>query len=119
MRDYIHVMDLADAHVRALRYLIGGGPTNIFNLGSGSGFSVREIVEAARKTLDRADFNPGVERRRAGDAATLIADNTKAKEFLAWAPQRGVESMVGSAAAWHRSQTYTDAIIGKAHALSG
>ena len=119
VRDYIHVMDLADAHVRALRYLLRGGPTNILNLGSGSGFSVREIVEAARKTLERADFNPGVEPRRDGDPAFLIADSTKAKEVLDWAPQRGVESMIGSAAAWHHSQTYTDTIVGKANASPG
>jgi UDP-glucose 4-epimerase len=119
VRDYIHVMDLADAHVGALRYLLGGGPTDIFNLGSGSGFSVREIVDAARKTLDRADFNPDVEPRRAGDPATLIADSAKAKEVLAWIPQRGAGSMIGSAAAWHRSQTYTDTIIDKANAPSG
>ena len=119
VRDYIHVMDLADAHVRALRYLLGGGPTNILNLGSGSGFSVREIVEAARKTLERADFNPGVEPRRDGDPAFLIADSTKAKEVLGWTPERGAASMIGSAAAWHRSQTYTDTIIGKANASPG
>jgi len=119
VRDYIHVMDLADAHVRALRYLLGGGPTNVLNLGSGSGFSVREIVEAARKTLERADFNPGVEPRRDGDPAFLIADSTKAKEVLGWTPERGAASMIGSAAAWHRSQTYTDTIIGKANASPG
>jgi len=114
VRDYIHVMDLADAHVRALRYLLRGGATDIFNLGSGSGFSVREIVDTARKTLDRCDFYSGVEPRREGDPATLIADSAKAKEVLGWAPQRGIDSMVGSAAAWHGSQTYTDTIIKKA-----
>ena len=119
VRDYIHVMDLADAHVRALRYLLAGGSTDIFNLGSGAGFSVKEIVDAARKTLERADFNPGVEPRRAGDPAFLIADSAKAKEVLGWVPQRGVESMIASAAAWHRSQTYANTIIDKANASSG
>ena len=119
VRDYIHVVDLADAHVRALRYLLGGGATDIFNLGSGAGFSVKEIVAAARKTLDRADFSPRTAPRREGDPPTLIADSTKAKEVLAWTPQRGIESMIGSAATWHRSRTYTDTIIGKANALSG
>lgn len=119
VRDYIHVMDLADAHVRALRYLLGGRPTDIFNLGSGSGFSVREIVDAARKALRRADFNPGVEVRRVGDPATLIADSAKAKEVLGWVRERGVDNMIGSAAAWHHSQTYTDTIIDKANASSG
>jgi UDP-glucose 4-epimerase len=75
---------------------------------------VREIVDTARKTLDRCDFYSGVEPRREGDPATLIADSAKAKEVLGWAPQRGIDSMVGSAAAWHGSQTYTDTIIKKA-----
>jgi UDP-glucose-4-epimerase GalE len=114
VRDYIHVMDLAEAHVRALRYLVAGGKTDIFNLGSSSGFSVKEIVDAARKTLARGDFNPGVEPRREGDAATLIADSAKAKKILGWTPERGVDSMIDSAAAWHRSQTYTQTILKKA-----
>jgi len=118
VRDYIHVMDLADAHVRALRYLLGGGATDIFNLGSGSGFSVKEIVDAARKTLDRPDFSPGTEPRREGDPATLIADNTKAKAVLGWSPEYGVDRMIGSAAAWHRSQIYAETIIKRANAAS-
>ncbi|MGA7674124.1 MAG: UDP-glucose 4-epimerase GalE [Rhizomicrobium sp.] len=119
VRDYIHVMDLADAHVRALRYLLAGGATDIFNLGSGSGFSVREIVDAARRTLDRPDFNPGTEARREGDPATLIADGAKTKKVLGWAPERGVDSMIGSAATWHRSQTYAQTIIERANVTSG
>ena len=118
VRDYVHVMDLADAHVRALRYLFDGGATSIFNVGSGSGYSVNEIVDAARKTLARPDFEPGKEPRRPGDTATLIADSARAKEVLGWAPQRGVESMIGSAAQWHRSQTYTDTIVRKAKAAT-
>ena len=119
VRDYIHVMDLADAHLRALRYLLDGGKTDIFNLGSGRGYSVQEIVDAARETLHRADFNPGVEPRREGDPATLIADSTKAKEILGWAAERGVNKMIASAAAWHRSKIYVDTILKKANALSG
>jgi len=118
VRDYIHVMNLANAHVRALRYLLGGGATDIFNLGSGSGFSVKEIVDAARKTLDRPDFIPGTEPRRAGDPATLIADSTKAKAVLGWSPEYGVDRMIESAAAWHRSQIYSETIIKRANAGS-
>ncbi len=113
VRDYIHVADLADAHLRALRYLREGGGTNIFNLGSGSGFSVSEIVAAARRVLDRSDFAPGTEPRRAGDPAVLIADSRKAQQVLGWRPQRGIEQMIGSAAAWHRSRTYTETILAK------
>ena len=117
VRDYIHVVDLADAHVRALHYLLKGGVNNIFNLGSGAGFTVREIVDAARKTLARPDFTPGSEPRRAGDPATLIADSAKAKQVLGWSPKRGVEDMIGSAADWHRTQTYADTIVKKAQSV--
>jgi len=81
--------------------------------------TVQEIVDAARKTLGRADFNPGVEPRREGDPATLIADSTKAKETLGWAAEREVDKMIASAAAWHRSTIYVDTILKKANALSG
>jgi UDP-glucose 4-epimerase len=118
VRDYIHVLDLADAHVLALRYLIGGGTTNIFNLGSGDGFSVSEIVAATRKVLNRPDFAPGVAPRRAGDPATLIADSTKARSVLGWTPRRGIEEMIASAAAWHRTETYVNTILTKAHAAN-
>ena len=113
MRDYIHVLDLADAHVLALRYLLGGGATDIFNLGSGEGYSVEEIVTAARKVLDRADFAPGTAARRAGDPAALIADSTKARQTLDWSPSRGIEAMIASATAWHRTPLYIDTIRAK------
>jgi len=116
IRDYIHVLDLADAHVRALRFLREGGETQIINLGSGSGYSVNEIVQAARRTLDRPDFHPGVEGRRAGDTGTLIADSTKAKRLLDWVPGRALEDIIASAAAWHRSPVYQNTITGKAAA---
>ncbi|MDE2110160.1 MAG: UDP-glucose 4-epimerase GalE [Alphaproteobacteria bacterium] len=118
VRDYIHVMDLAGAHVCALRYLLDGGKTDVFNLGSGSGYSVKEIVDAARATLKRRDFSPGVEARREGDPPTLIADGTKAKDVLGWEPHRGVDSMIATAAAWHLSPTYGETILKKAAAGS-
>lgn len=113
VRDYIHVMDLADAHVLALDYLLKGGETNIFNLGSGEGYSVAEIVSAARAVLTRPDFEPGTAPRRAGDPATLIADSTKARSVLGWAPWRGIEAMIASAAEWHRGKTYLETIAAK------
>lgn len=116
VRDYIHVLDLADAHVLALRYLLGGGATDVFNLGSGDGFSVNEIVAATRKVLDRPDFAPGIAPRRAGDPATLVADSTKARTVLGWTPQRGIEAMIASAADWHRTPLYVDTILAKARA---
>ncbi|GAA0529366.1 UDP-glucose-4-epimerase GalE [Rhizomicrobium palustre] len=110
VRDYIHVMDLADAHVLALKYLLAGGKTEIFNLGSGEGYSVNEIVAAARKVLSRPDYQPGTAPRRAGDPATLVADSTKARSVLGWAPHRGLEEMLSSAATWHQTETYINTI---------
>ncbi len=114
IRDYIHVCDLAEAHVLALNYLLEGGATNIFNLGSGSGYSVRQIVDAARKVLDLPDYAPGVAHRRAGDPAMLVADSSKARQVLGWSPHRGIEDMIRSAAAWHQTTTYQDTIRDKA-----
>jgi UDP-glucose 4-epimerase len=114
VRDYIHVVDLAEAHVLALRYLIGGGATDIFNLGSGTGYSVKEIVAAARRALSRPDFVPRHAPRREGDPATLIADSAKARRMLGWSPKRGVEEMIASAAAWHRLPVYAETILRKA-----
>ncbi len=116
VRDYIHVCDLAEAHILALRYLLGGGETNIFNLGSGAGYSVSEIVNAARKVLGRPDFGPGIAPRRPGDPATLIAYSAKARQILGWAPRRGIEDMIDTAAEWHRTKTYSETVLAKAHA---
>lgn len=114
VRDYIHVLDLADAHVRALTYLLQGGANAIFNLGSGEGYSVQEIVDTARKVLGRPDFAPGAVERRAGDPATLIADSTKAGQMLGWRKSRGVDVMIADAATWHRSDVYGQTIRTKA-----
>lgn len=114
VRDYIHVMDLADAHVRALKYLMAGGANNIFNLGSGEGFSVQEIVDAARKVLNRMDFNPGTMERRAGDPATLVADSQHAEEVLGWKRHRGVEEMIADAAKWHKMPVYGETMLKRA-----
>ncbi|HMH64686.1 MAG TPA: NAD-dependent epimerase/dehydratase family protein, partial [Rhizomicrobium sp.] len=113
VRDYIHVLDLADAHVRALRYLLAGGRTSVFNLGSGRGYSVREIVQAARAVLNRPDFDPPAGPRRAGDPASLVAISARARDILGWRPERGVDAMIHSAAMWHRSAVYADAILAK------
>ncbi len=113
VRDYIHVMDLAEAHVLALRYLIGGGASDVFNLGSGSGYSVKEIVDAARSALNRPDFAPEIVARRPGDPATLIADGAKARSVLGWQPKRDVAAMIGDAAQWHRLPVYAETIVEK------
>jgi UDP-glucose 4-epimerase len=113
VRDYIHVLDLAEAHVKALRYLLCGGQTGIFNLGSGAGYSVREVVRSAREVLNCPGFQPPVGPQRAGDPATLVAGNEKARDILGWAPRRGLAAMIESAAIWHRSNAYHDAILKK------
>ena len=109
----MHVLDLIDAHVRALDYLLNGGKTAIFNLGSGTGFSVAEIVDAARKAFNAPHFSPSIASRRIGDPAFLIASSTKAAEVLGWKPIRALSSMLGDAAAWHRTPRYIEAMMNK------
>jgi len=121
VRDYLHVLDLAEAHVLALEYLLGGGESQILNLGTGRGNSVWEIVRAAGEVLGRPDFKPAVAERREGDPATLVASGTKAGEILGWLPRRGISEMIQSAAVWHRSDAYIQAIrskIGKLNPVS-
>jgi UDP-glucose-4-epimerase GalE len=110
IRDYIHVTDLIDAHMKALDYLLSGGATDIFNLGSGKGFSVKEIVEATRKAMKRPGFQPGRAARREGDSAVLVASNEKASIILGWKPERTLEDIIADAAAWHGSKRYQESI---------
>jgi len=114
VRDYLHVLDLADAHLRALTYLLQGGKSTIFNLGSGSGYSVKEIVQAARDVLKQPEFAPEVLPKRPGDPATLVANSEKAQKVLGWRATRTVSEMIQSAASWHRTSQYQDAIRAKA-----
>lgn len=86
IRDYVHVSDIADAHLLAIRYLKSGGATNRFNLGSGNGFSVKEVISAAKEVVGH-DFPVGNGERRPGDPARLIADSTRAREVLGWKPK--------------------------------
>lgn len=101
IRDYIHVEDLIDAHLLALNYLQKGGESNIFNLGSNQGFSVKEIIEATEKVTNMAiPFKIG--ERRAGDPAKLIASSTKAKKVLGWNPTRtSIQKIIADAWNWH------------------
>ena len=103
VRDYIHVTDLAQAHILAMDYLMGGGKSDIFNLGNGVGFTVREVIETARKVTGHPI--PAVEEgRRAGDPAVLIASSQKAKDVLGWKPcHDSLEEIIASAWAWHKS----------------
>ncbi|MBQ7475816.1 MAG: UDP-glucose 4-epimerase GalE [Selenomonadaceae bacterium] len=101
LRDYIHVIDLADAHVLALEYLRKGGESNIFNLGNGKGFSVKEMIEAANKATGK-DIKVEMGERRAGDPAQLIASSEKARKILGWSPKyTDVEVVIKTAWNWH------------------
>ena len=97
IRDYIHVLDIADAHIRALEYLREGGESNEFNLGSGKGFSVLEMIRQAEKICGKKMLVKK-EGRRPGDPAILLADPTKACQILGWTPQRSnLQSILKSA----------------------
>ena len=100
VRDYIHVKDLTEAHLLALEYLDRGGKSDVFNLGSGNGYSVREIIDTARRVTGR-EIPAKVEPRRAGDPSVLIASHKKAVEVLGWQPVRGLEEIISDAWAWH------------------
>lgn len=101
LRDYIHVIDLADAHILALEYLRKGGESNIFNLGNGKGFSVKEIIETAKKVTGR-DIKVEIGQRREGDPAQLIASGEKARKILGWQPRyTNIETIVQTAWNWH------------------
>lgn len=102
IRDYIHVRDLVRAHLLALQYLEQGGESGPFNLGSGDGFSVKEIIETARAVTGRP-IPAVVEPRRAGDPSVLIASNQKARKVLGWQPELGLREIISDAWAWHSS----------------
>ena len=100
VRDYIHVKDLAEAHLLALEYLERGGGSDVFNLGNGTGYSVREIIETARRITGK-EIKAVVEPRRGGDPSVLIASNKKAAEVLGWKPVLGLDQIISDAWAWH------------------
>lgn len=103
IRDYIHVTDLAQAHILAVKYLANGGKSDIFNLGNGVGYSVREVIETARKVTGHPI--PATESsRRAGDPARLVASSEKAKKILVWKPVHdSLEEIIASAWNWHKN----------------
>ncbi len=102
IRDYVHVVDLADAHIKALEYLESGGPSTVVNLGTGVGSSVLEVLTAAEKVIGRAVPYELV-GRRPGDPVALYADNTLAKDRLSWSAHSGMDDILSSAWAWHSS----------------
>ena len=102
IRDYIHVSDLVDAHLLALEYLFKNGQSDVFNLGNGQGFSVKEVIDVAEKVTGKK-LRIGEGPRREGDPALLVADAQKARQILGWKPQLfHLEDIIGTAWKWHQ-----------------
>lgn len=106
MRDYVHVLDLADAHVAALKRLLAGGSSEAFNLGAGTGTTVRELVDGVVRATGKS-VPLQMAPRRPGDAPALVADNAKARQMLGWAPSRDLDAILSSAWRWHVGQAHT------------
>ena len=103
IRDYIHVTDLAQAHILAVKYLNKGNESDIFNLGNGVGFSVKEVIETARKVTGHP-IPAKISKRRAGDPAILIASSDKAKSILGWNPSHNsLDEIIETAWKWHKT----------------
>ncbi len=101
VRDYVHVCDLAQAHVKAVRYLLDDGKNDIFNLGNGVGFSVNEVIAAAEEVVGHK-IPTVLSDRRAGDPATLVASSDKAKNILGWEPHYAdIYTILETAWKWH------------------
>jgi UDP-glucose 4-epimerase len=103
IRDYIHVEDLADAHVKALDYLAAGGATTSLNVGTGVGSSVFEVLGAIERVAGRPVPHEVVERR-AGDPVATFADPTRSADVLGWRATHGLDRIVETAHRWHSSQ---------------
>lgn len=102
IRDYVHVMDLVDAHVKALEYLESGNDSAAFNLGNGNGFSVNEVIAAAERVTGKA-IPVVYGERRAGDPPRLVADASLARRVLGWQPQfSDLDQIVADAWAWEQ-----------------
>jgi len=101
VRDYVHVLDLAEAHVAGIGYLLDGGRSDAVNLGSGTGYSIRQVVSAIERVTGQG-LATRLGPRRAGDPASLVADIAKARRLLGWHPRRDLEEIAASAAEFHR-----------------
>ena len=100
IRDYIHVLDLAEAHARALDFLAAGNASDIFNIGTGQGASVLEVLSHSRR-ISGVDIAAEFVARRPGDPAAVFADNGKAREVLGWKPRYGLDEIIQTAWRWH------------------
>ncbi len=105
IRDYIHVMDLAEAHLKSIEYLNKENKSEIINLGTGKGNSVLEVIEKA-KSITGKNIPFEITGRRPGDPAVLVADNKKAKDILGWSPKFPIEDIIKTAWQWHSNPKY-------------
>ncbi len=107
IRDYVHVLDLVDAHIRGLEFLLNGGESAVFNLGTGRGFSVREVLDAVGEVCETPV--PMVEgARRPGDCTALVSGSRLAEQVLGWQPERSdLRTMISDAWGWHQMPGYT------------
>ena len=104
IRDYIHVLDIAQAHILALEYLLKDGKTDVFNLGNGNGFSVKQVIETARKITGR-EIPAELSDRRPGDPPALVGSGAKAQKILGWQPQySNLEDIITHAWQWHQKR---------------
>lgn len=107
IRDYVHVSDLVDAHVLGLGWLKDGKGSRVFNLGTGSGFSVREVIDASRAVTNR-EVPHNIGPRRAGDAVKLVSGSSRAAQELGWSPKRSdMATMIADAWRWHQGEPYS------------
>jgi UDP-glucose 4-epimerase len=100
VRDFVHVLDLADAHTRALQHLLNNGASHVLNLGTGHGTTVKEMLETVQHVVGRnlsVKYGP----RREGDSPVLVADNTLARRTIGWSPRHDLQSIIGTAWHWH------------------
>lgn len=106
VRDYIHVLDLCEAHLLALQHVMDTGSSNAFNLGNGEGYSVKQVIDAVKRVSQR-EFDVMIEARREGDPAVLVADSQQAKEVLGWSPKYAeLDTIIAHAWAWEQKHPW-------------
>ncbi len=107
IRDYIHILDLADAHIKCLSYLTGHKGYSAFNVGTGMGSSIKEVITTAEKVTGKK-LSYTTEPRRTGDSARLVADPSKMKQEMNWEPKYTLEDIISSAWEWEQKRTVAD-----------
>ena len=105
VRDFVHVYDLAKAHILGMEKMLEKKQSLNYNLGSGEGYTVREVIEKVKKVTEK-EFKVEIVEKRAGDPGVLVADSTKAKNELGWTPEYSLEDIIKSAWKWELDRKY-------------